>query len=54
VYRYLSRYKTNIFAAACGFGILAYSVNNIVSFQTSINTPTMFVLLGIGECFIRQ
>lgn len=54
VYRYLGRYKKNIFAAICGLGILAYSVNNIVSFQTSINTPTMFVLLGIGECFIRQ
>jgi hypothetical protein len=54
VYRYLKKHKVDVAAAACGMGILAYAVNNIFSFQTSINTPTMFVLLGIGECLIRS
>jgi hypothetical protein len=53
VYRYIKNRKVCVAAAVCGMGILAYTINNIFSFQTSINTPTMFVLLGIGEAYMR-
>lgn len=54
VYRYIRERDANVIIAACGMGVLAYTLNNIFSFQTSVNTPTMFVLLGVGECYIRS
>jgi hypothetical protein len=53
VYRYIKDRKVCIAPAVCGIGILAYTINNIFSFQTSMNVPTMFVLLGIGEAYMR-
>lgn len=38
-------------AAACALGVLALSVNNVWSFQQSIGTATMFVLLGLGRYY---
>lgn len=35
--------------AACGLCVLAYSCNNIWSFQQSMSVATIFVVLGIGE-----
>ncbi len=40
-------------AAACGMGLLAYTINNMFSFQTAINTTAAFLLLGMGEAFLR-
>lgn len=54
IYRYIKKRGTNVIIAACGMGVLAYTLNNIFSFQTSVNTPTMFILLGVGECYIRD
>lgn len=54
IYRYLKNRDVSVIAAACGMGVLAYTLNNIFSFQTSVNTPTMFILLGMGECCIRS
>ena len=39
---------------ACGFCILAYTVNNVVSFKQSMNFPTMMVLLGMAEACYRK
>jgi len=54
IYRYIKKRDINVIIAVCGMGILAYTLNNIFSFQTSVNTPTMFILLGVGECYIRD
>lgn len=39
-------------AAACGFSLLAYTVNNIFSFQQVMNASTAFVILGMGMAFL--
>ncbi len=38
---------------ACGFSLLAYTVNNIFSFQQTVNLTTMMVILGMGMAFLR-
>ena len=52
--RYLKCGKGNILAGACGMGLLAYTVHNVVSFQQTMATATMFLVLGMGEAFLRQ
>ncbi|MCD7835902.1 MAG: O-antigen ligase family protein [Lachnospiraceae bacterium] len=54
IYRYINKREVNVIAAACGMGVLAYTLNNIFSFQTSVNTPTMFIMLGMGEGLMRN
>lgn len=44
----------NLIAGACGFGILAYTINNMVSFQQSMNGAAMFMILGIGGAYVRE
>lgn len=39
---------------ACGLCLLAYIANNLFSFQQSMNTATIFVILGIGEAYARS
>lgn len=41
-------------AGACGMGALAYTVNNIVSFQQTFGTALVFLLLGVGESCLRK
>ncbi len=53
VIRFCKAGKSNVMAAACGISILAYTVNNMVSFQQAMATTTMFVILGIGEAYMR-
>lgn len=38
----------------CAVSILAYTVHNVVSFQQVLNTPYLFILLGIGEGLLRK
>lgn len=38
---------------ACGFSLLAYTVNNIFSFQQTVSLTTMMVILGMGMAFLR-
>jgi hypothetical protein len=38
---------------ACGMGILAYCVNSMVSFQQSMGAVTLFLLISIGEAYLR-
>jgi len=40
-------------SCACGFSLLAYTINNIFSFQQTVNLTTMMIILGMGMAFIR-
>lgn len=50
----LKKEVIGVFAAVCGFCILAYTVNNMVSFEQAMSTPTMFLILGMGEAWLRR
>lgn len=52
--RMIKVHRENIWACACGFCILAYTANNIFSFQQTMNITQMFVILGIGEGILRR
>ena len=39
---------------ACGFCVLAYTVNNMFSFHQVMNISTVFVIMGIGENLRRS
>lgn len=41
-------------ACACGLALLAYTINNIFSFQQSMNMTTVCILLGMGMAFLRN
>lgn len=46
-----ARYR--VIAGACGMSVLAYTVNNIVSFQQTFDTALVFLILGVGEACLR-
>ncbi|MBR4084499.1 MAG: O-antigen ligase family protein [Lachnospiraceae bacterium] len=46
--------KDNAMAGACGFAILAYTINNLFSFQQALSAVTIFIVLGMGEAFVRE
>lgn len=50
----LMKGKESPFAAACGFCLLAYTVNNIFSFQQAMGVGTVFVMFGMGMAFLRK
>lgn len=54
VCRYLKAGRKDALAGAMGMGILAYTFNNIFSFQQVMGTSAMFLLLGIGEVCLRR
>lgn len=54
VVRFLKAGKTNALAGACGFAVLAYMVNNMFSFQQALSAVTVFMVLGMGEAFVRK
>ena len=39
---------------ACAFGILAYTLNNMFSFQQVVNVTMLYLLLGMGRAFLRE
>lgn len=51
--RYLRAGGTDALAGAAGMGILAYTVNNVFSFQQVMSTSAVFLILGIGEACMR-
>ena len=53
IFRYLRRAGEHRIACACGICLLAYTVNNIFSFQQAMNVATIFVVFGMGEVFLR-
>lgn len=52
--RYLKAGSTDTLAGAAGMGILAYTVNNVFSFQQVMSTSAVFLILGIGEACMRS
>ncbi len=44
----------SILTMACGVAIFCYSVNNIFSFETTMNTTQLYIILGIGAALIRK
>ncbi len=52
--RYLKIRKQAPIIGACGFAILAYTINNLFSFQQSMGTTTLFIILGMGEAYVRS
>ncbi len=54
IVRFFKARETLPMVGACGFGVLAYTVNNMVSFQQSMSTVTVFIVLGMGEAWLRK
>lgn len=54
VRRYLKAGGEDALAGAAGMGILAYTVNNVFSFQQVMGTSAVFLVLGIGEACVRS
>ncbi len=46
--------RRNAATTACGFCLLAYTVNNLFSFQQAMNFSTIFLLMGVGENYLRS
>lgn len=40
--------------SACGFSLLAYTINNLFSFQQTVNLTVMMLILGMGMAFLRE
>lgn len=51
---FLSKQNISMIAGACGICVLAYTINNMFSFQQSLGMATIFVILGIGENYRRS
>ena len=54
VVRFLKAGRANPLAGAYGFAVLAYVVNNMFSFQQALSAVTVFMVLGMGEAFVRK
>ena len=63
IWRYLSvtarcdvkdKIKYVTIVMACGFCLLAYTANNMVSFQQTMSLATISVVLGVGEHYCRK
>lgn len=55
IWRYLGvTIRSNTVAIACGFCLLAYTVNNMVSFQQTMSLATISIVLGVGEHYCRK
>ena len=52
--RFLKAGKECALTGACGMAVLAYTVNNMVSFQQAMAAATLFLVLGIGEACMRS
>jgi O-antigen ligase len=39
---------------ACGISVMAYTINNMFSFQQMLNGINLFIILGIGENIMRE
>ncbi len=54
IFRYLKAGREDPLAGAAGMGILAYTVNNVFSFQQVMSTSAVFLILGVGEACLRR
>lgn len=53
IHRYLRKGGNRPIVLACGICLLAYTANNIFSFQQAMNAATIFSIFGMGEAFLR-
>lgn len=53
VKRYIGGREHSPVAGACGLCVLAYTVNNMFSFQQSMGVSTLFIILAVGENYLR-
>lgn len=51
--RFIKKAETSPFAFACGLSLVGYMSNNLFSFQQVLNSPFIFIMMGIGEAIIR-
>lgn len=51
--RFLKEAGRDKIVCACGFCLLAYTANNVFSFQQSMNVATAFAIFGMGGAFLR-
>lgn len=54
IWRYLRGYKKSALAGACGMCLLAYTLNNMFSFQQSMSAATIFIVLAVGEAYLHR
>lgn len=54
IVRFLKMGNTRAIVGAAGLSVLAYTVNNMVSFQQAMSTVTLFVILGMGEAYAKE
>lgn len=52
--RLMNQKGGSLISCACGFCLLGYTVNNMFSFQQSMNAAAVFVIFGMGEAFYRK
>lgn len=52
--RFLKKTPEKTFLYLCAASVLAYMVHNVVSFQQVLNTPFVFLIMGIGEGILRE
>ncbi|MCM1154840.1 MAG: O-antigen ligase family protein [Roseburia sp.] len=52
--RFIKRAEIRADLYLCAAAVLVYAVHNMVSFQQILNTPFVFMLLGIGEGICRE
>ena len=53
IYRLIKNRELSVVSIACGFCLLAYTVNNMFSFQQSMSLASLYVVFGIGESYLR-
>ncbi len=54
IWRFTQKAKLQPMLYLCALCIFSYMMHNAVSFQQILNTPYVFLLLGIGEGFARK
>lgn len=54
IVRFMREGKRAPWFCALGLSLLAYTVNNLFSFQQTLNGATVFILLGMGTAFLRK
>lgn len=52
--RFLKKAPEKTFLYLCAASVLAYMIHNVVSFQQVLNTPFVFLIIGIGEGILRE
>lgn len=52
--RFFKAGKNSAIVGACGMAVLAYIANNMFSFQQAMATPALFLVLGMGEAYMRK